>query len=210
MKSNPTLYVTRGSGNNIKPVLVANQLDLPCSIKFIDVLEEETRTPELVSIHPFMMLPNGSNLRDANAISWYLSDGSSLMPKNALSSAQAIRWINFEQSTLEANLSPLLFFSCICPDEKPVSADMLEVWRANANAGLVVLNDYLTNRLYITDCGFSVADIILFGYTHLASEWGLDFPQYKGIGNWMDRIMEQPCYRPVDELLNGTLLSTAA
>ena len=84
MEQMPTIYVTQGSGNNIKPMLVASQLGLACNVKYIDVLGGETKSPEFLKINPlgvvpFMVLPDGTGLGESNAIAWYLAEGSALI-----------------------------------------------------------------------------------------------------------------------------------
>ena len=121
MEQIPTLYVTQGSGNNIKPMMVSSQLGLNCNVRYMDVLSGETRQPEFLKINPlgvvpFMLLPDGTGLGESNAIAWYLAEQSALMPDSALARAQAIRWMHFEQTTLEANISPVRFFTFIVPD----------------------------------------------------------------------------------------------
>lgn len=208
MEQIPTLYVTQGSGNNIKPMMVASQLGLECNVKYMDVLAGETRQPQFLKINPlgvvpFMLLPGGIGLGESNAIAWYLSEGSTLMPDTALSRAQTIRWMNFEQTTLEANISPVRFFTHIVPDMEKDHEDMIPVWREKGNAGLSVLNDYMVGRDFITDYGYSVADIAVFGYTHLANEGGFDLAMYPAVSAWIERVAEQPGYRPIGELLDG-------
>ena len=208
MESLPTLYVTQGSGNNIKPVLIARQLGLEVVLKFIDVLAGEQRQAEFMSINPqgvvpYMRLPDGTGLGESNAIAWYLAEGSALMPDTALARAQAVAWMNFEQTKLEANISPVRFFTFIVPDLAAEHADMIPVWRERGNAALAQLNDYLNGRKFITDYGYSVADVAVFGYTHLANEGGFNLSAYPAICEWIGRIEQQPGYQPINELLDG-------
>jgi glutathione S-transferase len=110
----PTLYVTQGSGNSFKPMQVAAQLGLPCNVNYLNVLAGESRKPEFLSINPlgqlpYMVLDGGVGVGESNAIAWYLAEGSDLMPATALSRAQSIRWMNYEQTMLEANISPVRF-----------------------------------------------------------------------------------------------------
>ncbi len=208
MGSIPTLYVTQGSGNNIKPVLVAHQLGLDCHLKYINVLAGETRQPEFLAINPlgvvpYMALPDGTGLGESNAIAWYLAEGSALMPDTALARAQAVAWMNFEQTKLEANISPVRFFTYIVPDLEAEHADMIPVWRERGNAGLALLNDHLTGREFITDYGYSVADIAVFGYTHLANEGGFDLGAYPAVSQWINRVENQPGYKTINDLLDG-------
>ena len=211
----PTLYVTQGSGNSFKPMQVAAQLGLPCNVNYLNVLAGESRTPDFLSINPlgqlpYMVLNGGVGLGESNAIAWYLAEGSDLMPATALSRAQSIRWMNYEQTMLEANISPVRFFTFIVPELQKDHEAMIPVWRERGNQGLAVLNNYLEKNDFVTDHGYSVADIAVYGYTHLADEGGFELSQFKHISAWMARVQEQPGYLPIDQLLTGQNQSLAA
>lgn len=208
MSQLPTLYLTQGSGNSFKPMLVAQQLGKQCEIKYMNVLAGETRQEAFLKINPlgvvpYMTLPNGADLGESNAIAWYLSEGSHLIPDSALARAQTIRWMNFEQTKLEANISPVRFFTFIAPELGADHAAMIPIWREHGNQGLAVLNQHLAGREFLTDHGYCVADIAVYGYTHLANEGGFDLNAYPHIAKWIDRVKGQPGYLEVGELLNG-------
>ena len=208
MENKPTLYLTQGSGNNFKPMLVAHQLDIPCNIKYLNVLAGETRQPPFLNINPqgvvpYLTLADGTALGESNAIAWYLAEGSHLIPDTAIARAQTIRWMNFEQTKLEANISPVRFFTYIAPELGAEHTDMFPVWRQQGNNALAILNDHLNSHPFITDYGYSVADIAVYGYTHLANEGGFELAAYPAISAWIERVKQQPGYLPVDELLTG-------
>ncbi len=211
----PTLYVTQGSGNSFKPMQVAAQLGLQCEVNYLNVLAGESRTPEFLSINPlgqlpYMVLDGGVGVGESNAIAWYLAEGSELMPATPLTRAQSIRWMNYEQTMLEANISPVRFFTYIVPEMQKDHEAMIPVWRERGNQGLAVLDNYLERNDFVTDHGYSVADIAVFGYTHLADEGGFDLSQFKHVSAWIARVQEQPGYLPIDQLLTGQSQSLAA
>ncbi len=215
MSHAPTLYLTQGSGNNIKPVLVANQLGIACNHIYLDVLAGETQSPQYLTINPqgavpFMVLPDGTGLSESNAIAWYLAEGSRLMPDSALTRAQAVRWMTFEQTALEPNISPVRFFTHIVPELGEDQKDMIPVWRDRGNAALALLDAHLQNHDFITDYGYSVADIAVFGYTHLADEGGFRLADYTGVSAWIERVKNQPGYSDINTLLTGENLDLAA
>lgn len=208
MQNIPTLYLTQGSGNSIKPVLVASQLGVHCHLRYLDVLAGETQQPDFLAINPqgavpYMTLPDGTGLGESNAIAWYLAEGSALIPDSALTRAQAIRWMNFEQTALEANISPVRFFTYIVPELAQDHQEMIPVWRERGNAALAVLDAYLQSHDFVTDYGYSVADVAVFGYTHLANEGGFDLSEYAAVSAWISRVESQPGYRDIATLLNG-------
>jgi len=203
-----TLYLTQGSGNSFKPALVAHCLQIACEKKYIDVLSGDTRKPEFLSINPLGVVPylklnDDIGIGESNAIAWYMAEGSSLMPDTALERAQTIRWMNYEQTALECNISPIRFFTAIAPNLKEEHEDMFPQWRDGGNAGLHVLDKHLEKNDFITDYGYSVADIAVFGYTHLANEGGFDLGGYKAVSKWIERVENQNGYLPINELLDG-------
>ena len=214
MQEAPTLYLTQGSGNNFKPMLVCQQLGLQCNRKYIDVLVGENRQQSYLDINPqgvvpFMTLADGTGLGESNAIAWYLAEGSHLIPESAIARAQAIRWMNFEQTALEPNISPVRFFTFILPDLAEDNAEMIPVWRERGNAALRTLDKHLATNEFVTGCGYSVADIAVFGYTHLAGEGGFDLSAFSHISAWIERVENQPGYVSVYELLDGKDFNTS-
>ncbi len=215
MSHSITLYVTQGSGNSFKPMLVVNHLKPSVNINYLNVLAGESRQPEFLSINPqgqlpYMVLSDGTGLGESNAIAWYLAEGSKLIPDTPLARAQAIRWMNFEQTMLEANISPVRFFTYIVPEMQDEHKDMIPVWRERGHQGLSILNSYLESNDYVTDYGYSVADIAVYGYTHLADEGGFELQQYKHVSAWIDRVQNQNGYLPIEQLLTGNEQSAAA
>lgn len=210
-----TLFLTIGSGNSFKPKQVIDQLGLTCNVRYINVLAGETRQEPFISINPqgvvpYLQFEDGTGLGESNAIAWLLAEGSRLMPDTALARAQTVRWMNFEQTSLEANISPVRFFTYIVPDMEKDHADMIPVWREKGHAGLAVLDAHLEKNTFITDYGFSVADIAVFGYTHLGDEGGFDLSQYKNVSAWIDRVKNIPEYVPIESLLTGENQELAA
>ncbi len=208
MHSHPTLYLTQGSGNSIKPALVVRQLNRQVSIKYLDVLAGETRESAFLQLNPlgvvpYITLPNGIGLGESNAIAWYLAEGSKLVPDTELGRAETIAWMNFEQTALEANISPLRFFTTIAPELGAEHEHMFPVWREKGNGGLTRLNDHLNKRDFITEYGYCVADIAVFGYTHLAEEAGFDLSAYPNVQQWINRLADQPGYQSINVLLDG-------
>ena len=208
MFEHTTLFLTQGSGNSFKPALVARQLGITCETKYIDVLSGETRKPEYLAINPqavvpYLMFADGTGIGESNAIAWYLAEGSKLIPDTKLARAQTVRWMNFEQTALECNISPVRFFTAIAPELGKEQQHMFEQWRERGNAGLGILEKHLVQNDFITDFGYSVADIAVFGYTHLANEGGFDLSAYAAVSKWIERVSNQTGFLPVNELLDG-------
>ena len=201
-----TLYFTFGSGNSFKPALVLRQTGQRCRMQAVDVLAGETRQPRFLAVNPrgqvpYLVTDQGIGLGESNAIAWLLAEGTPLAPATPLARAQAVQWMIYEQTALEPNISPARFFTHILPGERERRAADIERWLVAGDAGLQGLERHLEGREFITDHGYSVADIAVFGYTHLAGEGGFDLARYPALGRWMGRVRATPGYAEVGELL---------
>lgn len=204
-----TLYVTAASGNSFKPMLVLRQLgaDAPaCDIRPVDVVGGETRRPDFLALNPrgqvpYLITADGRGLAESNAIAWYLAERSPLMPADPYSRAQALQWMIFEQTALEPNISPARFYTHIVPNRRAQAEADLPGWLAQGHHGLGLLDGHLTRRDFITDHGYSVADVAVYGYTHLAPEGGFDLAPYPHVRRWIDRVQSSPRYADVGALL---------
>jgi glutathione S-transferase len=45
---------------------------------------------------------------------------------------------------------------------------------------------------------YSIADIALYAYTHVAGEGGYDLSAYPGIERWLRRLSSEPGHVPLD------------
>lgn len=204
--SNSTLFLTMGSGNSFKPALVVRQLGLSVNRQFLDVLAGETRQAPFLAINPRGMVPylqfaDGRGLGESNAIAWYLAEGSPLIPACPRQRAESIQWMIFEQTSLEPNISPARFFTHICPHLTAEHSHEIPGWLARGHQALALLEQHLSAREFMTDHGYGIADIAVFGYTHLAAEGGFDLAAYPAISAWCQRVTRQPGYLPIAELL---------
>ncbi len=207
MADRPKLYVTPGSGNSFKVVLLAHQVERSCELSFVDVVSGENRQRAFLDINPggqlpYLVLPDGSGLGESNAIAWYLAEDTPLLPKSPRTRAQALQWMIFEQTSLMPYISPARFFTSIAPQRGAAHALDIPVWIDKGTAGLSVLNAYLGDREFITDDGYTVADVAVFGYTHLAEEGGFSLGNFPAIRSWIRRVQAQPRYLPIAQLLS--------
>jgi glutathione S-transferase len=201
-----TLYATFGSGNSFKPALLLRQTGKVCATTYLDVLAGASRTPAFLAINPrgqvpYLVLEDGRGIGESNAIAWWVAEGTPLMPADAASRAQAVQWMIFEQTALEPNISPARFFTHIVPDQRDAHAADIPRWLDAGHRALAVLDTYLSNRDYITDHGYSVADVAVYGYTHLAAEGGFELDRFAHVGRWMRRVQASPRYLPIGQLL---------
>ncbi len=203
-----TLYVTRGSGNCLKPSLALRQLGIPARILEVDVLAGETRSARYLTLNPaggvpFIVTPDGTGLSESNAMLWLIADGSPLMPQGALARAQCLQWMFFEQSKLEPFISPARFFRHIVPARGVGREAEIAAWQLRAAAGLAVLEAHLATRRFLLGASYGITDIAVFGYVHVAAEAGIDMGGFPAIRAWITRVTETPGFVPLSALCEG-------
>jgi glutathione S-transferase len=207
------LYACTGSGNCFKPWLVIRQLDLPHQLVMIDVLRGEQKSPEYLAVNPlgvvpFLLTHSGARIGESNAMAWFLAENSPLMPARAEDRAEALQWMFFEQSRLEAFISPARFYTTILPHERHNRAADIAAWQARAKPGLTRLDDHLSQRAFILASGYSVADIAVFGYVHVLQEAGLSLSDLPNVERWIGEVTQTDGFRPLADL--GMPLTAAA
>ena len=200
-----TLYATIGSGNCFKPVLVMKQLGIAFQLNLVDVLKGETRQPTYLAVNPsgtvpYLRLSDGRGIGESNAMIWHLAEGSHLMPIDPYLRAKVLQWMFFEQSSLEPFISPARFFISIVPSRRAEREKDIAVWQEQGRKGLKHLDDHLKGRQYVVGEKYSIADISVYGYTHLAEGGGFDFADYPAVKAWIDRVQRTDGYVPLDAL----------
>ncbi|MDP2619421.1 MAG: glutathione S-transferase family protein [Hyphomicrobiales bacterium] len=201
-----TLYATRGSGNCFKPFLLMNQLNIPFRTIAVDVLKGETRKAAYLAINPngtvpYLKLNDGRGIGESNAMLWYLAEGSQLIPQDAYSRAKMLQWMFFEQSSLEPFISPARFFISILPDGRKGREREIAAWQERGRKGLTLLDAHLRDSKFIVADRYTIADIGVFGYTHVADEGGFDFANYPAVKDWIARVEDTDGYLPLSHLL---------
>jgi glutathione S-transferase len=193
------LYATFGSGNCYKAHLVMSQLRLPYETTWVDVLKGETRQPWFTELSPlgtvpFLRLADGGGITESNAMLWYLAKGSELFPTSALDEALTLQWMIFEQTKLEPNISPARFFTTILPEKKAEMASQIKDWQEKGVLGLTGLNRHLDSQDFIVGQHYSIADIAIYGYTHVADQGGFDLAEFPAIERWIERVQQSAGY----------------
>ncbi len=194
-----TLYATIGSGNCYKAHLVMQQLGIAYQTEMIDVLKGETRQASYLAINPngtvpFLSLSDGRTIAESNAMLWYLAAGSQLVPRSSYEQAMTVQWMIFEQTRLEPNISPARFFTSIVPSRREEMSAEITEWQRKGTEGLVLLDAHLRDHDFVAGSDYSIADIAVYGYTHVADEGGFDLSAYPGIMTWIDRVAATPDY----------------
>ena len=190
------------SGNCFKVKLVLKQLQLPYEWIHVNILDKETRTAEFLAMNPNGRIPlletaTGVFLSESNAILHYLADGSPLLPADRLEHAQVLQWMFFEQYNHEPYIATaryiVRYLRRPADDEQRLQDKM-----APGYAALDVMQQHLVSRNYFVGARYTIADIALYAYTHVAHEGGFDLAAYPAVCAWLERIKSQPCYVGMD------------
>ena len=190
------LYEFFSSGNCYKIRLLLTQLNLPFQRIQIDILKGESRTPEFLTKNPNGRIPvleteAGQFLAESNAILFYLSEGTDFLPTNSFEKAQVLQWLFFEQYSHEPYIATSRYWISILGKAEEYR-DALNQKRAGGEAALRVMERHLTEHQFFVGERYTIADIALFAYTHVADEGGFDLSGFPAIQAWIKRVQAQP------------------
>jgi glutathione S-transferase len=196
------LYDYLPSGNGYKVRLVLRQLGLPYELVELDIKQGATRTPEFLAKNPngripLLEIPGRGYLAESHAIIAYLAEGSALVPADPLERARMWQWMCFEQYNLEPNIGTARFWLASLGRTEAELGEKLEEKRRNGHAALAVLEQGLAGRDFLVGEQYSLADIALYAYTHVAPEGGFALDAYPAIRAWCARVAAQPGHVPI-------------
>ena len=197
------LYDYLPSGNGYKVRLLLTQLGIPFERIELDILKGTTRTPEFLRKNlngriPVVELEDGRFLAESNAILFYFAEGTSFLLADRWQRAQALQWMFFEQYSHEPNIATSRFWLQhleLTPERKAALAQK----RPLGYAALDVMEKHLTGRSFFVGEQYSIADIALYAYTHVAGEGEFDLAKYSNIRTWLERVRSQPKHIPITQ-----------
>jgi glutathione S-transferase len=188
-----TVYGTAASGNCHKVRMALDILGLPHAWREIDVVKNETRTPEFLAMNPNGKVPvlaiDGTTfLPESGAILWYLGEGTALVPSDRLERARVLQWMFFEQYSHEPAIAVARYLCCFL---KKTEDPRLPELRRRGDTALAVMERHLATHAWFAGDALSIADLALFGYTHKAGDGGFDLARYPAIVAWLARCRAQ-------------------
>jgi glutathione S-transferase len=195
------LYNSQVSGNCYKVRLMLTLLGIPFERHEVDVVDRSGRMELLGELNPALRVPtlildDGQPLAESNAILCYLAEGTELLPDNRLERARVLQWLFFEQYSHEPNIAVVRFWVAVSPDPPPEAE--LQARRAAGHAALAAMERHLATRPYLVAERYTIADIALYAYTHVAHEGGFGMSGYPAIGAWLARVAAHPGHVTID------------
>lgn len=188
------------SGNGYKVRLLLHQLEIPYQRIEHDILRGETRTPGFLAKNPngripLLELEDGSCLAESNAIQWYLAEGTPLLPQDRLQGAQVLQWMFFEQYSHEPYIAVLRFWTHA--GWLAEKAAQVPERRERGYQALGVMEGHLAGRDWFVGAGYTIADIALYAYTHVAGEGGFELERFPAVQRWLARVAGEPRHIPI-------------
>jgi glutathione S-transferase len=191
------LYDYPASANCYKVRLLLAQLGVPYERVNVDIFAGDTLTEAYREINPLRSTPvlelsSGERLTESGAILFYLASGTPFLPANPVCTAEVLRWLFFEQTDVIPAIGGLRFR---LQTGRFTADDPNALQRRRDGEGiLALLDDHLGEREFFVGPGYTVADIGMYGYLHVASEAGYEIAAYPAIASWLERVAGQPGY----------------
>ncbi|HLK92835.1 MAG TPA: glutathione S-transferase family protein [Polyangia bacterium] len=197
------LHDSASSGNAYKVRLLLTQLGIPFERLEYDIDHGATRTPEFLRAKnpngrvPVLELDDGRCLAESNAILWYLAEGTPFVPAAGGTDArwqraEVLQWMFFEQYSHEPNIATVRYWLTHGVSMTYERNAALAGKRRQGLAALNVMEQHLARRAFFVGERYSIADIALYAYTHVAPEGGFDLAPFPAVRAWLARVAGQP------------------
>ncbi len=195
------LYDSRVSGNCYKVRLLLAHLGAEYERREVDVVDRSGRLELLGDLNPGLRVPtlvldDGRSLGESNAILWYLAQGTKYLPQDPFELAQVLQWMFFEQYSHEPNIAVVRFWVAIA--QAPPPETEVEARRKAGYRALDAMERELARSDFLVSARYTIADIALYAYTHVAGEGGFDLAGYPAILRWLERVDAEPGHVSID------------
>ena len=188
------LYNSAVSGNCYKVRLLLAKLGIPYELRELSVFDRSDRPDVLGGLNPALRVPtlvldDGRTLAESNAILYYFAEGTDYLPADPFERAQVLQWLFFEQYDHEPHIAVARFWELA--EIHPAPAE-LEAKRKGGERALAAMERHLAEHEFLVGERYSIADIALFAYTHVAPEGGFSLEPYPEVRGWLLRVAAAP------------------
>ncbi|MBK1698794.1 glutathione S-transferase family protein [Rhodovibrio salinarum] len=190
------LFADPTSGNCYKVALILHLTGQEAQIVRTSVIEGHTQDPRFRALNPdgrvpFLQFPDGRAMGESNALLLSLARGTAYRPADPVEEDALLAWLFFEQYSFEPNIATARVWRHFTGVPEG-HAEVLAAKMANGAHALKVLDQALETRAFLAGQHFTVADIALYAYAHLAGEGGFDLNDYPAVRAWLARVSDQP------------------
>jgi glutathione S-transferase len=195
------LYDSSVSGNCYKVRLLFAHLGLPYERRECSVVDRSNRAEILGDLNPALRVPtlildDGRPLAESHAIVWYFAEGSPYLPDERFERAKVLQWLCFEQYDLEPTIAVVRFW--VAFSDSPPAAEAIDERRRAGYRALDALERGLSDAPFLVGGRYTLADLALYAYTHVAHQGGFDLSGYPAIRGWLERVAGQPGHVTID------------
>jgi glutathione S-transferase len=196
------LYDSPVSGNCYKVRLLLAHLGISYERQTVDVIDRSNRRELLGHLNPGLTVPtlvldDGRPLGESAAILWFFGEGTRFVPEDPYERAQVLQWMFFEQYQLEPTIAVARFWLAYSGRPEEVESQR-EAKMKGGERALRRLEAGLGGRDYLVRDSLTLADIALYGYTHVAEEGGISLEPYPAVRAWLARVASEPGHVPMD------------
>ena len=188
------LYDSAVSGNCWKVRQLFAHLGIEYERREMSVVDRSDRKQVIGAYNPGLRVPtlvldDGRSLAESGAITFYFAEGTPYLPEDRFERAQVLQWQFFEQYSHEPYIAVARFWRIadINPPESEREAKM-----RGGTAALRAMEGHLADREFLVGERYTIADIALYAYTHVAPEGGFELEPYPAIQAWLERVAAQP------------------
>lgn len=190
-----TLYDFRPSQNAWKVRQLLWHLGLPYQSESVSTFEhgipKRARSPgDHWGPVPAVRLEDGRVLSESNTILWYLSGNTAYRPEDPFTQAKVFQWLAFEADYIQTTVGSLHFWA-LSGTLAAHPNGLIEDKRATANRALGILDRALATQAFIAADTYSIADIAIYAYAHLAADAGLAIDDFPAFDAWTARVRAQ-------------------
>lgn len=191
-----TLYDYLPSQNAYKVRLLLSHLQRPHTTKIVNIFSGEGQQREFLAKNPSGSVPvleleDGRILTESNAILFYLAFGTGYLPADPWNQAQVMRWMFFEEDFIQNGIASLRHWTMTGKLARR-SREMIDAKSSASVKTLTILERWLHGRSFLTDAGYTIADISVFAYTSRAHEAGIPLEEFPAVAAWVSRVRSTP------------------
>jgi glutathione S-transferase len=190
-----TLYDYPASANCLKARLLLAQLERPYRRVGVDIFDGDTATPEYrrrnpLGRTPVLELADGSTIAESGAILLHLAEGTDMLPADPVARAHVYQWLFVEQNDVEPNLGRARFWRLTGRDA--LSPEVYANCLTRGEAAIDGLETHLDGREWVASDRYTVADLALWAYVHLAGDVDVDLAARPAVSAWIERVQATP------------------